>query len=189
LRNTDSFSQINTFLKKFKLYRQIIWKKVGSSSFPNYNLMMKNQKVRNLHFGYFYELILFFFKGDKQITKSGKSEIIINDKYKFDVWEIDQRIANKGMKIGKKQFEGLEGHPLNLHPAVYPVELPETIINLCLDENEIVFDPFLGSGTTLIAAEKLNKKCYGIEIDPKYCSVILERWESFTNKKAVKLNG
>ena len=48
-----------------------------------------------------------------------------------------------------------------------------------------LFDPFLGSGTTLIAAEKTNRKCYGMEISPKYCDVIIQRWENATGKKAV----
>jgi len=47
-----------------------------------------------------------------------------------------------------------------------------------------VYDPFLGSGTTLIAAEQLGRKCYGMEISPQYCDVIVKRWETLTGKKA-----
>jgi len=50
--------------------------------------------------------------------------------------------------------------------------------------DDLVYDPFLGSGTTLIAAEQLGRKCYGIEISPQYCDVIVKRWETFTGKKA-----
>ena len=53
-----------------------------------------------------------------------------------------------------------------------------------LDKNSIVLDVFLGSGTTIIACEKTDKICYGIEKDPKYCDVIIQRWEEFTGKKA-----
>jgi len=49
---------------------------------------------------------------------------------------------------------------------------------------ESVYDPFLGSGTTLIAAEQLGRKCYGIEISPAYCDVIVQRWENLTGNKA-----
>ena len=56
-------------------------------------------------------------------------------------------------------------------------------------ENEIVLDLFGGSGSTLIACEQLNRKCYMMEYDPKYVDVIIQRWENFTGKKAVKLNG
>jgi DNA modification methylase len=48
-----------------------------------------------------------------------------------------------------------------------------------------IYDPFLGSGTTLIAAEQLGRKCYGMEISPAYCDVIVQRWENLTGKKAV----
>ena len=51
-------------------------------------------------------------------------------------------------------------------------------------ENAIVVEPFLGSGSTLISAEKTKCKCYGMELDPKYCDVIVKRWEDFTGKKA-----
>ena len=49
---------------------------------------------------------------------------------------------------------------------------------------ESVYDPFLGSGTTLIAAEQLNRKCYGMEISPAYCDVVVARWEKLTGRKA-----
>jgi hypothetical protein len=52
----------------------------------------------------------------------------------------------------------------------------------------LVYDPFLGSGTTLIAAEQLGRKCYGMEISPAYCDVIVKRWENLTGKKAVLCN-
>ena len=51
---------------------------------------------------------------------------------------------------------------------------------------EIVFDPFLGSGTTVIAAEQLGRKCYGMEISPQYCDVIVKRWEQVTGKTAIR---
>ena len=53
-----------------------------------------------------------------------------------------------------------------------------------LIKSGIIIDLFLGSGSTLIAAEKLKRKCYGMELDEKYCDVIIERWEQFTGQKA-----
>ena len=50
-----------------------------------------------------------------------------------------------------------------------------------------MLDPFSGSGTTLIACEKTKRKCYGMEIDPHYCDVIVKRWEGFTGKKAERV--
>lgn len=72
----------------------------------------------------------------------------------------------------------------NLHPAMFPVELPEEYIKSMTNQSDMISEPFLGSGTTLIAAEKTNRKCYGMELDPKYCDVIVKRWEDFTGKKA-----
>ena len=57
-----------------------------------------------------------------------------------------------------------------------------------LNHSGDVYDPFIGSGSTLIACEKTNRKCYGMEIDPHYCDVIIKRWEDYTGKVA-KLDG
>lgn len=69
----------------------------------------------------------------------------------------------------------------NLHPTEKPVALLSEIIGWSVG---LVFDPFLGSGTTLIAAEQLGRKCYGMEISPAYCDVIVQRWEKLTGKTA-----
>jgi DNA modification methylase len=70
------------------------------------------------------------------------------------------------------------------HKACFPVGLPEKGISLVNINSGIIFEPFCGSGTTMIAAEKNGRKCYGMELDPKYCDVIVKRWENFTGKKA-----
>ncbi len=76
----------------------------------------------------------------------------------------------------------------NIHPTQKPLFLPVEAIKNSSKENDIVLDLFGGSGSTLIACEQLNRKCYMMELDPKYCDVIIERWEKFTGKKAVKIN-
>ena len=73
------------------------------------------------------------------------------------------------------------------HSAAYPVSLPTFFVNAFSDKRDIIYDPFLGSGTTLIAAEQLGRKCYGMEISPAYCDVIIQRWENLTGKKAKKV--
>lgn len=73
------------------------------------------------------------------------------------------------------------------HPTQKPVELPERAIQNSSKSDDIVLDLFLGSGSTLIACEKTGRKCYGMELDPHYCSVIIKRWQDFTGKQAVKL--
>lgn len=70
------------------------------------------------------------------------------------------------------------------HNAAKPVKLISELITNGTDENELVCDWFLGSGTTLIACEKLNRRCYGMEIDAHYCDVVIERWQNYTGQKA-----
>jgi DNA modification methylase len=73
----------------------------------------------------------------------------------------------------------------NIHRATFPMHLPEYGF-LMFDVADTIYDPFLGSGTTLIAAQQLNRKCYGMEISPQYCDVIVKRWENLTGMVAVR---
>jgi hypothetical protein len=70
------------------------------------------------------------------------------------------------------------------HPTKKPVELFAWCIQRFVDVG-LVFDPYCGSGTAIIACEQLGKKCYGMEISPQYCDVIVKRWENLTGNKAV----
>lgn len=73
------------------------------------------------------------------------------------------------------------------HKACFPVALVAKGINLVKPKTNIVLEPFGGSGSTLIACEQLNRNCCIMELDPKYCDVIIKRWETLTGKQAVKL--
>lgn len=68
-----------------------------------------------------------------------------------------------------------------------PIGLCQRAITNSSLPGNIVLDSFLGSGSTLIAAEKAGRVCYGMELDPKYVDVIIERWEKYTGQKAKKL--
>lgn len=70
------------------------------------------------------------------------------------------------------------------HPAVFPLGVPAFFIKAYSDSGDIVFDPFMGSGTTLIAAQQLGRKCVGCELSPNYCDVVISRWEALTGGKA-----
>jgi len=72
----------------------------------------------------------------------------------------------------------------NIHKATFPVYLPENIIKNFTARNALVIDCFGGVGTTIIACEKTNRYCNMMEIDPKYCDVIIKRWQDFTGDKA-----
>lgn len=73
---------------------------------------------------------------------------------------------------------------LEENQACYPVELPVRAILIMSGIKDIITDPFIGSGSTLIACEKTDRICYGMEIDPLYIDIIIKRWEKYTNKKA-----
>jgi len=74
-----------------------------------------------------------------------------------------------------------------LHPTMKPLELVERLVENSSHPGDLVLDPFLGSGTTLIAGERTGRACLGLEIDPHYCQIAIARWERFTGEKAKKL--
>jgi DNA modification methylase len=78
-----------------------------------------------------------------------------------------------------------EGNLAALHPTIKPAALVADAILDCTARGEIVLDSFLGSGTTLIAAERTGRICYGIELDPIYVDVAIRRWQAFTGKTAI----
>ena len=92
-----------------------------------------------------------------------------------DVWHFD--------RAGKDEREHTGGHA-----TPKPIALCSRAIKSSSREGEIVLDVFGGSGSTLIACEQLNRKCFMVELDPHYCDVIIQRWENFTGKKARLLN-
>jgi len=98
--------------------------------------------------------------------------------------------TNRGVKssVFKHKWTGMlrdsERGAARLHPNQKPIALADW----CFDnygDPQTILDLFLGSGSTLIAAEKKNRKCYGMELDPKYVDVIIKRWQDYTGKKAI----
>jgi hypothetical protein len=74
----------------------------------------------------------------------------------------------------------------DIHAATMPLHVPAWVMQTLCDQSKSVYEPFCGTGTTLIAAEQLGRKCYGMEISPQYCDVIVKRWETLTGRKAVR---
>lgn len=91
-----------------------------------------------------------------------------------DVWEIELPSI---WEISRTKVN-------DLHPTMKPVDLVVRAIKNSSRRGQSVIDLFLGSGTTLIAAEKTGRKCYGLELDPRYCDVIITRWQNYTGKSA-----
>ena len=84
-------------------------------------------------------------------------------------------------------YETNEGS--RLHPAAFPVSLPAEYIKAMSNNNDAIIEPFGGGGSTLIACEQLNRKCFMMELEPKYVDVIIARWEKLTGEKAILMNG
>jgi len=111
-------------------------------------------------------------------VREGKSANWCGDRKQSTVWEV----ANLN------PFGGSNEEPTTGHGTQKPVEVIRRPILNNTRLNDIVYDPFLGSGTTLIAAELTDRACYGIEIDPCYVDLIVTRWQDLTGKKAILEN-
>lgn len=113
-----------------------------------------------LDYDYKHEPILYGWKEKHNFYRRGEQD--------KSVWEF-KRTSNK------------------LHPTMKPVELVANALLNSTKNGDLVLDLFGGSGSTLIASEQLKRKCYTMELDEHYCDVIIDRWEKFTGKKAIKI--
>lgn len=96
-----------------------------------------------------------------------QSHLFYGNRSNFDIWDIERTKKNE------------------LHPTMKPVDLVVEAIKNSSKVEDIILDLFGGSGTTLIAAEQMNRICYMMELEPKYCDVIVKRWENLTNREAI----
>ena len=99
------------------------------------------------------------------------------------VWHRDAALCGK--RIGSVWTINKDGAMTYVHPTQKPVALASEALDKCTKIGDYILDLFGGSGSTLIACEKLKRKCFMMELDPKYCDVIIKRYEQYTGKKAV----
>jgi len=120
--------------------------------------------------------LVFVFKHGKE---SHRNNVQLGQygRYRSNVWHY------AGVNSFSRSTE--EGNLLALHPTVKPVALIADAIMDCSARGDVVLDAFLGSGTTVIAAERTGRICYGIEIDPVYVDTIVRRWQAFTGQSAI----
>lgn len=95
----------------------------------------------------------------------------------------------KGKRLGSVWSVGKDGANTYLHPTQKPVGLAALAIQNLTDSGDVVLDLFLGSGSTMVAAHQLKRRCYGMELEPKYCQVIVDRMRKLDPNIAVKRNG
>ena len=86
---------------------------------------------------------------------------------------------------GVNSFRAGRMDDLSVHPTVKPVALVADAMRDCSRRGDIVLDPFMGSGTTILAAERVGRRGYGIELDPLYVDAAIRRWQAYTRKDAV----
>ena len=104
------------------------------------------------------------------VVRKSKPGHFVGDRKQTTLWQIDKPLASE-----------------TGHSTQKPVECMQKPIENNSTQGQIVYDPFLGSGTTLIAAENTGRICYGVELNRKYCDVIVQRWEEYTGHKAKQL--
>ena len=120
--------------------------------------------------------LIFVFKHGKAAHRNNV-ELGKNGRYRTNVWHYPG--ANSFARNGE------EGNPLEMHPTVKPVAMVADAILDCSVRGDIVLDSFLGSGTTLLAAERTGRVCYGLELDPIYVDTIIRRWQQYSGGSAM----
>lgn len=168
--------EINGFEVKY----QLIWNK------PSARLGMGDYRCK--HEPFFYST----FKKVKPLFYGDRTNTSVIDFQKTDaelsLWAKRQKDAEKA---GKMTIWTMKREPMQeyVHPTQKPVELIMYALTNSSKVDDIILDPFLGSGATMIACEKSNRKCYGIELDPRFADVIVQRYIDYTeNNKIIKNN-
>ena len=163
----------------FTIDTQLIWNKPSAGMGANH--------YRTKHEPFFYcslEKEKQFY-GDRTGTTVWK---IPNDQERAMKWFIKQQ---EYLEQGESTVWTMKRANVNeyVHPTQKPVELPVTAMTKSSKADDIILDPFLGSGTTLISAEKAGRVCYGLELDPKYVDVIVQRYVDYTGNEEIIKNG
>jgi len=115
------------------------------------------------------------------IWKIGSASHVNN----FELGQFGRSRSNVWEYAGVNTFRPSRMDELRMHPTVKPVALVADAIKDCCHRRGLVLDPFAGSGTTIIAAEKTGRRARAIEIDPHYCDAIVRRWQAYTGKLAI----
>jgi DNA modification methylase len=119
------------------------------------------------------------------VWKSGTAPHLNN----FELGQHGRNRTNVWDYAGVNSFRSERMDELQMHPTVKPVGLVADAIRDCSKRGDLVLDPFCGSGTILIAAERTGRKARALEIDPAYVDVAIRRWEALTGKSATLING
>jgi len=124
----------------------------------------------------------------KQAGGLGDLESFWNQ-HEFAIYAVKGKVKLRGKRQGN--LWETEDHRSKdyVHPTQKPIELPARAIEATSDIGNLIVDVFLGSGSTMVASHQLKRKCYGMELDPKYCQVIIDRMRKLDPTLSVKING
>lgn len=129
---------------------------------------------------------------DKGHAPPAMTENVMNSQFELIAIFKEEQPANR--KVGTKKFRGVLSNVYSappqrnneysgIHNATFPIHLPLYIISSFTNTGDCVCDPFLGTGTTLVACEEIGRNCYGVELEPEYCELAIQRWEKMTGQK------
>lgn len=169
---------IELFKQYYELTNVIIWDKGGggigdlfhtfSTDYEMILVCNNGHEIKGKRYGSVWNF------ANQEITKMKKEEllnIVLEQKKFYSIWQEKKDNPNE-----------------YVHPTQKPVSLSARAIRSSTDIGDNVVDLFGGSGSTVMACEQTGRNCYTMELDPKYCDVIIKRWEKFTGEKAVLLN-
>lgn len=170
---------IELFKQYYDLTNVIIWDKGGggigdlfhtfSTDYEMILVCNNGREIKGKRYGSVWNFT------NQEITKMKKEEllsIVLEQKKFYSIWREKKDNPNE-----------------YVHPTQKPVSLSARAIRSSSDIGNNVIDLFGGSGSTVMACEQTGRNCYTMELDPKYCDVIIKRWEKFTGEKAVLING
>jgi DNA modification methylase len=157
--------------------------------------MLAGNKIDLLHlFGEYSERTIDIAVWAKSNPPPAMAENVMTSAFEF-MWFITNeekpKRSIKSSSFGRGTFSNVfthsiaSGHDASVHGAVFPLGVAEHFVSNCSKPKDLVIDYFGGTGTTLIVCEKTGRKSRLMELDPKYCDVIVKRWEEFTGKKAI----
>jgi len=171
----------------YKLLSWNVWHKTSAGSIGNQSAFFPLVHEWLFVFGYEFK--------DINRTMPRKTEIRTDRTRKVRQKDGTMKESSIGNQFDLKEMESVfysNAELTNirlLHPAVYPIELPAEYIKAMTDDKDIVVDCFLGSGTTMVACHQLDRICYGMEISPQYCQVIVDRMRKLDSSIEIKING
>ncbi len=154
--------------------REVVWAKPA----PAFPLWRYTKAARGYFPNYCHELIYLFSKGDAAVG----AECEVSDDYSSDVWKISP--SGSSAHLPRVGCRGGMTKKLAAHPACFPMAVPDGLIRHLTNRGEVVFDPFVGTGTTMMAADELGRLSVGMDCDPHYIDFALARWEQATGSEA-----